>query len=76
MAQHIIRDSKGRVEKISRATGASFSLLPQDNSSGNFVKIEQRIPVRIAFSEENSNENMRYLRSGMNVECEVKRIKN
>ena len=63
---------KGRVEKISRATGASFSLLPQDNSSGNFVKIEQRIPVRIAFSEENSNENMTYLRSGMNVECEVK----
>ena len=67
---------KGRVEKISRATGASFSLLPQDNSSGNFVKIEQRIPVRIAFSEENSNENMTYLRSGMNVECEVKKMRN
>ena len=67
---------KGRVEKISRATGASFSLLPQDNSSGNFVKIEQRISVRIAFSEENSNENMTYLRSGMNVECEVKKMRN
>ena len=63
---------KGYVEKISRATGASFSLLPQDNSSGNFVKIEQRIPVRIAFSEFNSAEDMARLRSGMNVECEVK----
>ena len=63
---------KGYVEKISHATGASFSLLPQDNSSGNFVKIEQRIPVRIAFSEDNSAEDMARLRSGMNVECEVK----
>ena len=63
---------KGYVEKISRATGASFSLLPQDNSSGNFVKIEQRIPVRIAFSEDNSAEDMARLRSGMNVECSVK----
>ena len=67
---------KGYVEKISRATGASFSLLPQDNSSGNFVKIEQRIPVRIAFSEVNSAEDMARLRSGMNVECEVKKMRN
>ena len=35
---------KGAVKSISRATGASFSLLPQDNSAGNFVKVEQRIP--------------------------------
>ena len=63
---------KGRVEKISSATGASFSLLPQDNSSGNFIKIEQRIPVRIAFDEDNNSEDMARLRSGMNVECSVK----
>ena len=63
---------KGYVEKISSATGASFSLLPQDNSAGNFVKIEQRIPVRIAFSSDNSAENMARLRSGMNAECSVK----
>lgn len=63
---------KGYVEKISSATGASFSLLPQDNSSGNFVKIEQRIPVKIAFSEDNADADMARLRSGMNVECSVK----
>lgn len=64
---------KGYVRSISRATGASFSLIPQDNSAGNFVKVEQRIPVRIEFSKnENSAKDMKRLRSGMNVECEVK----
>lgn len=62
---------KGTVKSISRATGASFSLLPQDNSSGNFVKVEQRIPVRIEFSNTNKTQNLEMLRSGMNVECEV-----
>ena len=62
---------KGVVRSISSATGASFSLFPQDNSSGNFIKVEQRIPVRIDFSKENSAEDMEKLRSGMNVECEV-----
>lgn len=62
---------KGYVKSISGATGASFSLMPQDNSSGNFVKVEQRIPVRIEFSNDNSNENMALLRAGMNVECIV-----
>ena len=59
---------KGAVKSISRATGASFSLLPQDNSAGNFVKVEQRIPVRIEFSADNRPEDMR---AGMNVECVV-----
>jgi len=63
---------KGKVESISQATGASFSLFQQDNSSGNFVKVEQRIPVRIKFSKENRLENLKRLRAGMNVECEVK----
>jgi len=63
---------KGKVKSISRATGASFSLFPQDNSAGNFVKVEQRIPVRIEFSAENKKEDMGKLRTGMNVECEVK----
>lgn len=62
---------KGYVKSISGATGASFSLMPQDNSSGNFVKVEQRIPVRIEFSNDNSNEDMALLRAGMNVECIV-----
>ena len=62
---------KGVVKSISRATGASFSLIPQDNSAGNFVKVEQRIPVRIEFSEDNRPEDMERLRAGMNVECVV-----
>ena len=63
---------KGYVEKISSTTGASFSLLPQDNSASNFVKIKQRTPVRITFSSDNSAKNMAHLRSGMNAECSVK----
>lgn len=62
---------KGVVRSISRATGASFSLLPQDNSAGNFVKVEQRIPVRVDFTASNDTAAMRRLRSGMNVECTV-----
>lgn len=61
----------GTVKSISRATGASFSLMPQDNSAGNFVKVEQRIPVRIEFSGANRPEDMERLRAGMNVECVV-----
>lgn len=63
---------RGTVRSISRATGASFSLIPQDNSAGNFIKIEQRIPVRIEFRDDNRPEDLGRLRSGMNVECEVK----
>ena len=62
---------KGIVRSVSRATGASFSLMPQDNSSGNFVKIEQRIPVRIDFAEDNDVEAMERVSTGMNVECTV-----
>ena len=62
----------GIVSAISDATGAQFSIIPQDNSAGNFVKVEQRIPVKITFVWENSTENMKLLRAGMNVECEVK----
>lgn len=62
---------KGIVESISDATGAAFSLIPQDNATGNFVKVEQRIPVRIHLKE-NSTENLKQLRAGFNVECEVK----
>lgn len=62
---------KGVVRSISHATGASFSLMPQDNSSGNFVKIEQRIPIRIDFTEENDEEAMERVSAGMNVECKV-----
>lgn len=62
---------KGTVKSISSATGASFSLFPQDNSAGNFIKVQQRIPVRIELLMDNQSLNMGKLRSGMNVECEV-----
>lgn len=62
---------RGRVETLSSATGAQYSIIPQDNSAGNFVKVEQRIPIKIVFTEENRREDMERLRSGMNVECEV-----
>lgn len=63
---------RGTVGAISKATGASLSILPQDNSAGNFVKVRQRIPVRINFSPENNPDDMQRLRAGMNVECEVR----
>lgn len=65
-------DYYGEVASMSNATGAQYSMIPQDNSAGNFVKVEQRIPVKIVFTDENSKENLDRLRSGMNVECEVK----
>jgi membrane fusion protein (multidrug efflux system) len=42
---------EGKVESISGGTGARFSMLPPDNASGNFVKVVQRVPVRIAWSK-------------------------
>lgn len=59
---------EGEVERISDATGAAYSMIPQDNATGNFVKIEQRIPVRIKIVK---NDVADRLRTGMNVECEV-----
>ena len=43
------REFEGRVESLSGGTGASFSLLPPDNASGNFVKVVQRVPVRVSW---------------------------
>lgn len=62
---------KGIVRSISDATGAQFSLVPTDNSAGNFVKVQQRIPLRIEFTGENSTDDLARLRSGMNAECKI-----
>ncbi len=59
----------GKVVSLSSATGAALSIMPQDNSAGNFVKVRQRIPVRIELADTAS---LPMLRTGMNVECEVK----
>lgn len=61
---------EGRVERISEATGSAFSLLPIDNATGNFVKVEQRITVRITL-EGNAPERLAKLHAGYNVECET-----
>ena len=62
---------KGIVTSISNATGAQYSAIPVDNATGNFVKVKQRVPIRIDFSADNSPEALKRLSSGMNVECEV-----
>ncbi|MGC1631928.1 MAG: HlyD family secretion protein [Gelidibacter sp.] len=62
---------KGVVKSIARATGSSFSVIQQDNSAGNFVKIEQRIPVRIEFSKDIDASLLEKIRAGMNVESTI-----
>ncbi len=62
----------GKIQSISTATGSALSLMPQDNSAGNFVKVRQRVPVRIEFTKDNRPEDMNRLRAGINVECLVK----
>ncbi|WP_434677406.1 HlyD family secretion protein [Pseudomonas sp. R1-18] len=55
----------GRVQRISPATGSEFSVMPADNATGNFVKISQRIPVRIIVDPDQPN--LDRLRPGMSV---------
>ncbi|WP_319773730.1 HlyD family secretion protein [Breoghania sp.] len=59
----------GTVESISPATGSVFSLLPPENATGNFTKVVQRVPVRIAVSPEEAARG--HLRAGMSVEASV-----
>lgn len=60
------REFTGRITAISGATGSKYSLVPTDNSAGNFVKIQQRIPVRIDFDDLSREDNER-LAAGMMV---------
>ena len=63
------RKYNGHVQSIAGATGAKFSLLPPENASGNFVKIVQRVPVKIVFEKGQDPEHV--LRPGMSVEPTV-----
>ena len=65
------KEYKGTVVRLSDATGSAFSLLPVDNATGNFVKVEQRLTVRIDLSD-NTPEELALLKAGYSVECEVK----
>ncbi len=62
----------GTVESIAGATGGAMSNTPVDNATGNFVKVEQRIPVRITLTADNKAEDIRRLLAGLNVECSVR----
>ncbi len=63
------KDYTGHVQSIAGASGALFSLLPPENATGNYVKVVQRIPVKITFDSSETREHR--LRPGMSVEAEV-----
>jgi len=60
---------KGKVESIAGATGAKYALLPPENATGNFVKVVQRVPVKIAFS--NAPDSKYPIRLGLNVKASI-----
>lgn len=66
------KEFKGKITAVSGATGARYAAVPVDNSTGNFVKVQQRIPVRIEFTDKNKPEDLKLLRAGMNVEVNLK----
>ncbi len=63
------REFRGHVDSIAAATGARFSLLPPENATGNYVKVVQRVPVKIVL--EKGEDPQRLLRPGMSVEATV-----
>ncbi len=63
------RDFKAHVESLAAATGSRFSLLPPENATGNFVKVVQRVPIRIAIDEKQDVQQL--LRPGMSVTAKV-----
>ena len=66
------RAFEGKIIAVSGATGAKYAAVPVDNSTGNFVKVQQRIPVRIEFTSNNNPNDLKQLRAGMNVEVTLK----
>ena len=63
------QDIIGTVQSISPASGSVFSMLPPENATGNFTKVIQRVPVRIAFSAEDLAKHN--LRAGLSVVVDV-----
>ncbi|HTV57733.1 MAG TPA: HlyD family secretion protein [Verrucomicrobiae bacterium] len=63
------RTYRGHVDSIAGSSGARLSLLPPENATGNYVKVVQRVPVKIVF--EPGQDNDHYLRLGMSVEPKV-----
>ncbi|MEO6071291.1 MAG: HlyD family secretion protein [Chitinophagaceae bacterium] len=63
-------DFEAKITSFSGATGSSFSVLPPDNASGNFIKVVQRIPVKIEFTNP-SDSLLSRIRAGMNATADV-----
>ncbi len=63
---------KGKINSVSPAAGSQFSLIKPDNATGNFVKIEQRFPVKILLDNNKNNDK---LLSGMNIMVSAKKLK-
>jgi membrane fusion protein (multidrug efflux system) len=59
---------KGHVVAVSPGTGSQFSILPPQNATGNWVKVVQRVPLRIAFDKDGDTH---LLRSGMSVVVDI-----
>ncbi|MGV8944945.1 MAG: HlyD family secretion protein [Lutibacter sp.] len=64
---------EGKIISISAATGSEYSAVPTDNSAGNFVKVQRRIPVKIAFTKNNDAQFLNQVRVGMNVVMTLKK---
>jgi membrane fusion protein (multidrug efflux system) len=65
------RNYKGRVTQIGGATGSVLSLFPPENATGNYVKVVQRLPVRIDFTDLQNEDPNHQLRPGLSVEPKV-----
>jgi membrane fusion protein (multidrug efflux system) len=62
-------DLTGKIDSFAPASGSEFSILPEENATGNFTKIVRRVPVKIAFD---AAENTQLLRPGLSAEVKVK----
>ncbi|HEX4054887.1 MAG TPA: HlyD family secretion protein [Tepidisphaeraceae bacterium] len=66
------RSITGKVQSVQDGTGSAFSLLPPENATGNYVKIVQRIPVKIVFDPHQNDDSDHLLSPGMSVEPSVR----
>ena len=66
------KDYSGRVTQIGGATGSVLSLFPPENATGNYVKVVQRVPVRIDFTDLKNEDPNHELRPGLSVEPKVR----
>jgi membrane fusion protein (multidrug efflux system) len=60
---------KAHVDSIQRGTGSVFALLPPENATGNFVKVVQRIPVKIVFDD--PHEAIQWVSPGLSVDAQI-----